>query len=478
MNTNIIQSINNSKTETTKKFLLNCFVAITCIYLGLACKSTTPTPASTTPSVTEVVTPQYDTPFANVPQTSDVVMYEVNLGAFSSSGNIQGVIAQLDSIKNLGVNVVWLMPIYPTGQLKGVGSPYAVKNYTEVNPTFGTLEDLRTLVKEAHKRNMALILDWVGNHTAWDNPWIQNPTWYVRDAAGNIIIPPNTTWNDVAELNYSSSAMRKEMIKSMKYWVLQANIDGFRCDYASGIPTDFWKQAIDTLRSMPNRKVIMFAESDKKDLFSAGFDMIFGWNFYGKLKDVYNKNNSVNDVVLANSADYVDVPSGSHILRWTSNHDDDAWEDTPIVFFKGNEGATTAFAVTSYMGGVPLLYNGQEVGCPIKLGFFTNSTTKINWSINPQIRNEYKKLMAFRNTSNAVKRGTITPFHTADVLAFKRSYNSEEVLVIANLRSTQQTYPIPTGLTNTTWKNAFSGQTVSLSNSLVLTPYSYLILKN
>ncbi|HPI05949.1 MAG TPA: alpha-amylase family glycosyl hydrolase, partial [Saprospiraceae bacterium] len=188
---------------------------------------------------------QYDVPFDQVPATSDIVLYEVNLRAFSAAGNLKGVEARLDSIKNLGVNVVWLMPIYPIGELNAIGSPYAVKDYFKVNPDYGTLEDLRELVKASHQRGMAVMLDWVGNHTAWDNSWIQTKAWYTQDASGSIVSP--NTWTDVADLNFSSMAMRKEMIKAMKYWVLEANVDGYRCDYAEGVPNDFWKQAIDTL---------------------------------------------------------------------------------------------------------------------------------------------------------------------------------------------------------------------------------------
>jgi glycosidase len=190
---------------------------------------------------------------------------------------------------------------------------------------------------------------------------IQNPSWYAKDAAGTIISPPGMNWNDVAELNYSSTAMRKEMIKSMTYWVLEANIDGFRCDYAEGVPTDFWKEAIDALRAIPNRKLIMFAEGAKKELLTAGFDLIFGWDFYNKLKDVMNNSKPASDLLAFNITDYNNVPEGKHILRWITNHDDGAWDDSPINIFKGQKGALAAFTLTSLMRGVPLIYNGQEL---------------------------------------------------------------------------------------------------------------------
>ncbi len=182
----------------------------------------------------------FGTPFAGVPSTSDVVIYEVNMRAFSAEGNFKGVEARLDSIKALNVNVLWLMPIHSVGVLKsvgGMGSPYLVKDYKAVGAEYGTLADLQNLVIEAHRRNMAVIIDWVANHTSWDNAWITaHPEWYTKDASGNITIPAGTNWADVADLNFSNADMREAMIDAMKYWILIANIDGFRCDYADGVP--------------------------------------------------------------------------------------------------------------------------------------------------------------------------------------------------------------------------------------------------
>ncbi len=450
-------------------------VAVSFVLAGFGCKGTEPSP---TPIVTEPTTAkQYDTPFTNVPQIADVLMYEVNLSAFSATGNLKGVQSRLDSVKNLGVNVLWLMPIYPIGEVKGIGSPYAVKNYTQINTAFGNLEDLRLLVKEAHKRNIAVMLDWVANHTSWDNPWIQNPSWYAKDAAGTIISPPGMNWNDVAELNYSSTAMRKEMIKSMTYWVLEANIDGFRCDYAEGVPTDFWKEAIDALRAIPNRKLIMFAEGAKKELLTAGFDMIFGWDFYTKLKDVMNNSKPASDLLAFNITDYNNVPEGKHILRWITNHDDGAWDDSPINIFKGQKGALAAFTLTSFMGGVPLIYNGQEIGYAGKIPFFSNNTTKIDWSMNPAILAAYKSLMAFRNSSNAIKRGTVEAFNAKDVVVFKKKYGTEEVLILVNVRNSKVLHDLPFSLTNTAWTNALTNENINLTTTLSLEPYTYLILK-
>lgn len=421
---------------------------------------------------------QYDTPFEYVPNTSDMIMYEVNLRAFSTTGDLKGVQGRLDEIKELGANVIWLMPIYPTGNERSIGSPYAIKDYNKVHPDFGDLEDLRLFVKEAHNREMAVILDWVANHTAWDHEWTQNKSWYTTDNAGNIVSPQGTGWNDVADLNYNASEMRKEMIQSMKYWTMEANVDGYRCDYADGVPVDFWKQAIDTLRSIPNRDIIMFAEGADKALFTAGFDLIFGWNFYEELNDVFSNNRAASSLYATNTADYKSVPEGAHILRWITNHDQNAWENPPVAIFGGQEGALAAFVITAYMGGVPLIYNGQEVGFTSSLPFFESASTRIDWSMNPGILEQYKDLLSFRKSSQAVKNGGIESFSHNDVVAFKRMSGGEEVLVIVNVRDKEVSFDTPASISLSGWQNAMDGEETSLPATLTLEPYAFLVLKN
>lgn len=201
---------------------------------------------------------QYGTPFEKMPKKEDAIIYQVNIRAFSQAGTLKGVQDRLTQIQELGANVVYLMPVYPVGKVKAsgeLGSPYAVKDYKAVNPDFGTLQDLQTLVEEAHKKNMAVVLDWVANHTAWDNNWItEHPNWYQKDANGNIIIPPGTNYNDVAQLDFNNAEMKAAMIDAMSYWVYNANIDGFRCDYADFVPQTFWTEAITKLRKIKKIK--------------------------------------------------------------------------------------------------------------------------------------------------------------------------------------------------------------------------------
>ncbi|HTI07525.1 MAG TPA: alpha-amylase family glycosyl hydrolase [Puia sp.] len=436
-----------------------------------------PTPPITPPPVTvDSTTIQYGTPYAQVPDPKDVTMYQVNLRAFSAQGNFAGVQARLDSIRALGINTLYLMPVYPVGVLKSVNSPYCVKDYTSVNGEFGTLDGLRTLVSEAHKRNMAVLFDWVADHTSWDNAWISNKSWYRQDGAGNIISPPNTGWNDVAALNFGNTDMRKAMIKAMKYWIYQANIDGYRCDAADFVPFDFWQQAIDSLRMMTAHKLLLFAEGTRTDHFTAGFQLEYGMGFYyNMVNNIYGRQGSVLSIDSVNTVEYTNATADDRVVRYISNHDVDNSDGTPLDLLGGKNGSLAAFVVTAYMKGVPMIYNGQEVACPVKLNFFNNSTT-IDWAINPDVTAVYKKLLAFRNTSDAVRQGTLVSYNSTGVAVFTKSYNGSTVLVMANLRNTAMNYNPPAALTGGSWKDAFDGGSFTMSATVALQPYEYRVL--
>ncbi|MCB0841146.1 MAG: alpha-glucosidase C-terminal domain-containing protein [Bacteroidetes bacterium] len=455
--------------QTTSIYLRFSFLFFLIILIG--CKKE----PEVVPPTPDPQPQQYGTPFTKVPATEDIVMYEINLRVFSSSRNIQGAIARLDSIKALGINTVWLMPIYPTASVKSVGSPYAIKDYESVNASLGTLADLRTFVEKAHELDMAVILDWVANHTAWDHEWITDKSWYAQDNAGNIIIPPGTNWQDVAELNYDNQDMRHAMIKAMKYWILEANVDGYRCDFATGVPGDFWKSAIDTLRNIPNREIIMFAESDDKTLLNADFDMVFGWPFYGKLVEIFD-GQSAGQLYSTHQNEYSGLTDGQEVVRWITNHDQHAWDGTPQQIFKSEKGAMAAFVLASTMGGVPLLYNGQEVAVPQQLPFFEGNNVTINWDLNPEIKAEYKRLLQFRNQSSVLKQGNLAFYSNNDVVTFQKTSGSEEILVMVNVRNNTVNYSLPAAFANSTWKNVFTNEDVNLGNVVSLEGYGYFML--
>jgi glycosidase len=436
------------------------------------------TPPAPPVTVSDTLPPQYGQPFADVPDAGDIIMYEVNVRAFSPSHDLAGVTARLDSIQSLGVNVIWLMPVYPVGKVKAIppmGSPYSVQDYTAVNPAFGDLASLRTLVAGAHARGMAVILDWVADHTSWDNVWISNTSWYQQDASGHIISPPGQSWSDVAALNYGNSDMRHAMIRAMKYWILAANVDGYRCDYADGPPADFWVQAIDSLKAMtPRHKLVLLAETSVPAILSDGFQLNYAWDYYTALKQVFGGGQPASGLVAADAAEDAALPEGAYKLRFTTNHDEDLNDGAPVDLFGGKEGSVAAFVLASYMGGVPLLYNGQEVGDPQRIPIF--DTSSIDWSVNPDMKEAYKKILAFRRSNSALATGSLDSYGTKDVAAFVRKSGTGEVLVIVNVRDATVIFAPGAALAGV-WQDAMhTGQTVDLGASLSLAPYEWKIL--
>lgn len=412
-----------------------------------------------------------------VANVDDLVFYEVNFRAFGPDFNFSSVSNQLDSIKELGVNVIWLMPIHPIGEINRVGamgSPYSVKDYFDVNPELGTIDDLKKFVKEAHKRNMAVILDWVANHTAWDNDWINNTDWYTQDNNGNIISPPGTNWKDVADLNFNNPDMRLEMIKAMKFWITTANIDGFRCDAADFVPYSFWKQAIDSLKKL-NKNLILLAEGARNDHFSAGFQVTYAWDFYGKLVNIFSKSSSASEIFLTNAYEYNGLISGKHKLRYITNHDEYAWTASVTEKYLSSEGSLAAFVATAFMSPVILIYSGQEIAESNKIPFF--SVYPLNWNKNYNIKSMYRYVMRIRNTLQSVKKGTTKSFSHSDIIAFQKIYNNEKILVLVNTRNNISTITLPDAFIADDITNLLTNNKEKLEIQQTLQPFEYKIFK-
>jgi glycosidase len=431
---------------------------------------------TTTPPVQYTDPPQYGTPFSAVPDLRDVTMYQVNMRAFSATHDFQGVISRLDSIKALGVNVIYLMPIYPVGTLKSVNSPYCIRDFNSVGSEFGTLTDLHTLVDGAHSRGMAVILDFVVNQTSWDHPWITaHPDWYQQDASGNIIALDSYT--DVAALNFSNATMCDSMIDDMRYWVFTANIDGFRCDFADNPPETFWQQAVTSLRGITTHNLLLLAEGSRSGNYTSGFDYNFGFDFYSNsLKPIF-AGSPVTLVDNSNTVEYTGATGNQQIVRYLTNHDVNGSDGTPLQLFGGIPGSMAAFVMVAYMKGVPFIYNGQEEAFPTPITFPFLSVT-INWSINPAVTAAYTNVIAFRNSSNAVRRGTLVTYNSSDVCAFTKVAGSDSVFVLSNLRNDTVTYTMPSALAGTSWTNALDSTSVSLGTQVTLSPYQYLVLRN
>ncbi len=427
-------------------------------------------------------TAQYGIPFGGVPAREDAVIYQVNIRAFSAGGNLAGVLARLDSIKALHVNVVYLMPIYPVGRAVGgrpaYNSPYAVADYRAVNPEFGSLTDLRALVDAAHARQMAVMLDWVPNHTAWAHPWVtQHPDWYRQDAAGNILAVSagGNTFRDVAQLDFGNQAMRAAQIAALKSWVLRANVDGFRFDFADFQPADFWQQATDSLRAIRSHRLLLLAEGSRAGNFASGFDYNFGFGFYDALKRVYQSGASATTFDGLNAREYAGATGTQQVVRYTTNHDVNGSDGTPVALFGGDAGAMSAFVVAACYRSVPMVYNGQEAGMSRGIPFpFT--TVKVNWNARPDITRAYRALLAARAGSPALRHGSAAPYSTADVCAFVKTAGTSQALVLANVRNATRPFVLPAALANTTWTDALTNTPLTLGTDVPLNAYEYRVL--
>ena len=416
----------------------------------------------------------------NVPEVADVVLYQVNPRVFAPSNSFQAIINRLDSIEDLGVNMLWIMPIYPIGLEKTKNSPYSVRDYKAVAPEFGTVDDLRALVESCHERGMGLILDWVANHTAWDNVWVtQHPDWYTKDSTGSIIYPPGTDWTDVADLNYDNKDMRAAMIDAMRFWVDSVGVDGFRCDVADEVPVDFWSEAISTLReSAKPRRLIMLAEGAKPETLGAGFDLNYAWEFMRAIADVMKGDAKVNKLIQADENEYKDLDRGKFKLRFTTNHDE-ANKESPVKLYGGERASMAAFVATTMLHGGMLIYGSQEVGYPEPINFF--HYVPVNWNANPKLREEYKKLISIYNEHPALRSsGTIRAFDDDgnNILCIERVLNNDNVLVIVNVRDAAHKVELPGMWANKSVVNLMTGEEMPLSHHITMQPYQYLLLAN
>jgi len=443
---------------------------------GMSCSKKPAVNNPITTTTTTTVNPvQFGTPFSGVPASKDIVMYEVNIRTYSPA-TFATVQARLDSIKALGVNVIWLMPTYPIGILKGVGSPYSVRDYEGVNTDFGTLTDLQNFVARAHTLGMSVIMDWEANDTSWDNDWItSHPNWYQQDANGNIIIPKGTNYTDVAALNFNNMDMRAAMIKAMKYWIFTANIDGYRCDFADNVPVDFWKQSLDTLKNITTHKLILLAEGTNGSEITAGFQLGYAFGYYSTLKGLFAGTSSTSALFSTNTNEIASLPSPGIKLRYITNHDDASSDGSTLTIYKSQQGALAAFVLATYMGGVPLIYDSQEVGYPGSINFFNN--VPVNYNSNPAVIAAYKQILAFRAAHEAVKTGALTAYNDANIVAFEKVSGADDIVVLVNSKNSAVNYSVPAALQGITCTNGLTGATVTLSTSLSLQPYDYLILK-
>jgi len=378
-------------------------------------------------------------PFAGTPAlrsaewVRDAVIYSVYLRSFSPEGTLAGLQRRIPELKKLGVTVLWLMPVHPVGakNRKGtLGSPYAVRDYYAINPEFGTLADFKRLLGAVHRAGMKLIIDLVANHTSWDSKLLaEHPEWFTHNARG-AVIAPNADWTDVADLDYSAPGLRQYMIEMMAWWVRDVGIDGFRCDVAELVPTDFWEEA----RSRLNRikPVLMLSEGSLPEHHRRAFDLTYSWNVYDALEPLLAERRPVALLDQILRTEELQFPVGALRMRFTTNHDKNFW-DAPAVEKFGTEGLALAAVLTATLPGVPMIYTGEEIPNRKRLSLFEKMD--LDWSAPRTMEGLYQRLFRLRRDHRALTRGQMircTADSSRTVYAFLRRAGSDRVLIVLN----------------------------------------------
>jgi cyclomaltodextrinase / maltogenic alpha-amylase / neopullulanase len=361
-------------------------------------------------------------------------IYEIFPRDFSAAGNLNGVTARLDDLHDLGVNILWLMPIHPIGEKfrKGdFGSPYSIKDYYAVDPNYGTLADFKKLVAGAHQRGMKVIMDIVANHTAWDSVMMTNKRFYKQDSKGNVI-PPVPEWTDVAGLSYATPQLRAYMIAMLKYWIRECDVDGFRCDVAYMVPTDFWEQArAELVEVKPD--IMMLAEASKPELLTNAFDLDYSWPLLATLNNVLIHDAPASDLQRTWQENYRQFPRGSLHMRISDDHD-----EARAVSRYGIRGALAASVLMFTLDGVPMLYNGMEVGDATESGdpaLFDKLPIFWHPKERPALNNIYRDLIKLRQQSPAFRNDRVTWLKNTgqkSVVTFLREDEREQFLVVIN----------------------------------------------
>ena len=389
-------------------------------------------------------------PVVHPPWSRSASIYEVNIRQFTPEGSFAALQAHLPRLRELGVDILWLMPIQPIGlqNRKGsLGSPYAVRDYTAVNPEFGTLEEFRSLVRAIHAAGMRVIIDWVANHTAWDHPWVsEHPEWYLKNAAGEIDSYAYDNgreiehWTDVVGLDWRQGALWNAMVDALKFWVRETGIDGYRCDVAGLLPTAFWERARAELDGI--RPVFMLAEWSDPALHRAAFDMGYDWGLHDVLRAVAKGEAGAAAVRAHFERRAQAFPADAYHMTFTSNHDKNAWEGHDEEVYGAAFGVCAVLAAT--LPGMPLIYGGQEAVLDRRLAFFEKDA--IDWKTFGRA-DFYRRLLQIKHANRALDHGSAGgPLEWLEtgsdaVLAWRRVRGEHVLTVWANLSAQPQALP-------------------------------------
>jgi 1,4-alpha-glucan branching enzyme len=414
--------------------------------------------------------------------SKNATIYEVNLRQYTNEGTFRSFESHLQRLKKMGVDIIWLMPIHPIGEKNrkgGLGSYYSVKDFRGINPEFGTMQDFKNLVNKIHSMGMYVIIDWVGNHSAWDNPLATtHPHWYTKTRSGNFQPTPWYDWDDVIDFDYDNPDFRKYMTESLKFWVKEANIDGYRADVAGFIPVDFWENARAELDQI--KPVFMLAEWESRDLYKKSFDMTYSWTLFDKLKDATTQNKGIAGLVEYLSHDVNSVPKNAYRMVFTDNHDMNSWNGTPQKNF--GDGLKTSIVFTGVVNGMQLCYSGQEAGLNRSLKFFDKDP--IEWKDH---ENEvlFSKLFHLKHENQALWNGKyggemirVVNDHQDRVVSFYREKNQDAVLPIFNFSDKTVEVNLDTQYFQGKYRELFTEKNFDIKEKTMLNlePWSYLVL--
>ena len=413
----------------------------------------------------------------------NLTIYEVNIRQYTEGGTFKEFKEHLPRLKELGAGILWFMPVQPIGKLnrKGtLGSYYSIRDYIDVNPDYGTIEEFKELVVEAHIMGMYVILDWVANHTAWDHVWRdEHPDFYTKDENGNFKAPV-PEWEDVMELDYSNPSLRITMIESMKYWLREAGIDGFRCDMAHLVPNDFWEEARTEFNKI--KHVFMLAESEDKSLLDNAFSVEYNWNIFHTGNNIVHQKNDIRDLDKIVDEEINSLPENATYMLFTSNHDENSWQGSAIE--RLGVGLEPINVLMFTLEGIPLIYSGQEAGLSRKLSFFEKDF--IEWKTDKMF-SFYQKLIALKKSNPALWANPYggayirLPSSTCNstVYTFIREKDNHKVLVITNLSNTPCQTRVDILIHQGYYKDIFEEENIFIeANHLFdLSPWEYKVFE-
>ena len=405
-------------------------------------------------------------------------IYEVNIRQYSPEGTFAAFTEDLPRLQEMGVRILWLMPIHPIGELnrKGtLGSYYSIRDYTAINPEFGDKDDFAELVETAHGLGMKVILDWVANHTAWDAVWTEtNPEFYLTDEDGNFF-PPVDDWEDVIQLDVENRDMWEAMIQAMEYWVREYDIDGFRADVAYMVPLEFWITARERLEQF--KPMFMLAEAEEPELHQA-FDMSYTWELAQTMRDFGAGNATLADIDAALENNFGRFHKRDFRMVFTTNHDENSWQGGDRDLYGDNFKNFAVFAATVW--GMPLIYNGQESGLNQQLEFFEKD--EIEWG-DYKYQDFYSTLLDLNSRNQALFNGEIGGHFKKmetdkdeHIFAYKRIGHHEQVMAILNFSDEERTFTFTDGHEGS-WTNVFDGSEMEISSSVTIAANSYFLLE-